>query len=151
MLLPFSGTYYYFSKGLSSKESETSLVASRIEGCQDSHRASQIGPREMLICGALLTIPMCNLGKSYVISLRLLITLYKVENITPTLKMRKLRTEDIYASWPHQPGNSQTLVFRLHVHFILLYSSLPKEGMEQVLNGQQQMLIEHTGFLIKCS
>ena len=31
MLLPFSGTYYYFSKGLSSKESETSLVASRIE------------------------------------------------------------------------------------------------------------------------
>lgn len=63
--------------------------------------------------------------------------------------MRKLRIREIYVSSPYQPGNSQMLVFTLHIHLILLYCSPPKEDMEQVLNEKQQILIQHGGFLIK--
>lgn len=50
---------------------------------QDSHRASQGRAREMLTCGAILTTPLYNLGNAYIVSLRLLRTLYKVGNIRP--------------------------------------------------------------------
>lgn len=58
---------HYFSKGLSSKESETSLVASVLED------ASQGGASGVLLCDALPTIPLYNSRNACLISLRLFI------------------------------------------------------------------------------